>query len=443
MVSRRILIASLFVVFFCGLAFFYSGTNRGGLLEPDISPRPAYAAPSTTFKIYLPLILKNSGPTNPLWRFGVARARRPFTDYVPADIAAMRFGWYVDFGTTSNAPQPYGIQYVPTVRVKQWKVLSSNPVTWTSGGCVTCTYAMPYTYTVSPGLSQIAAMASARPGTLWLIGNEIERVDWDWNGYQDEILPEVYAVAYRDIYNAIKSADPSAQVAIGAVIQATPLRLKYLTRVWDSYFQTYSQTMPVDVWNVHAYVLQEKSCQYYPDSECYGAEVPAGLTETAGMAYTIPDNKNFSLVAQQINALRAWMQARGQQSKPLIITEAGVLYSDWLCDPSGFYCYPGTFSPTQVRDSMMYPAFDYFLNHTDVSLGYPADGNRLVQRWNWYSHDDDSGGSNQNFNGTLFYSGLSSNPQGIAPLGTYWKQYVQPLPAGSIMGSQKVRMRSR
>jgi hypothetical protein len=71
-----------------------------------------------------------------------------------------------------------------------------------------------------------------------------------------------------------------------------------------------------------------------------------------------------------------------------------------------------------------------------MNLGYPADGNRLVQRWNWYSLDDDtccvSGVPNHPYlNGNLFYSGLVSNPQGIAPLGNYWKQYVQPLPPGS------------
>lgn len=440
MSSKRILGVSLFAMLFAGLAFFYAGTDRGDNLGRDVFPRPAYAAPATIFKTYLPLILSPGVPTNPLWRFGVARARRLFTDYVPADITAMRFGWYVDFTATPSAPQPYGIQYVPTVRVKQWKVLSNNPVIWTAGGCVTCTYAVPYTYTVSPGLPQIASMAAARPGMLWLIGNEIERVDWDWNGYQDEIRPEVYAMAYHDIYNAIKSGDLTAQVAIGGMIQATPLRLKYLTLIWDGYSQTYSETMPVDVWNIHGFVLQERSCNFDP-SNCYGAEIPAGLTETLGVQYSVNDNKNFSYVSNNIVALRNWMQQRGQQNKPLIVSEYGVLYPDWAS--------PGNLTPDQVRDSFMYPSFTYFLT-TGVSsaLGYPADGNRLVQRWNWYSLDDDSGcycnysgvPYNQYFNGNLFYSGLGANALGIAPLGTYWKQYVQPLPAGSSppYGPQRV-----
>jgi len=38
----------------------------------------------------------------------------------------------------------------------------------------------------------------------------------------------------------------------------------------------------------------------------------------------------------------------------------------------------------------MLASFDYFLTATDPDLGYPADGNRLVQRWAWYSLDDAS-----------------------------------------------------
>ena len=54
-----------------------------------------------------------------------------------------------------------------------------------------------------------------------------------------------------------------------------------------------------------------------------------------------------------------------------------------------------------------------------------------MQRWNWYSLDDDSLDSSgqQVFNANLFDSGLpGANAQGISTLGSYWKQYVQALP---------------
>ena len=116
------------------------------------------------------------------------------------------------------------------------------------------------------------------------------------------------------------------------------------------------------------------------------------------------------------------MKNHDQQNKPLIITEYGVLLSDW---------YSSDFSSQHVRDDFMYPSFENFLKvPTDssiVSIGYPADQNRLVQRWIWYSLDDDSlGPYGQNYNGNLFHSG-----GGMTSLGTYWQQYVAPLPADS------------
>jgi len=359
----------------------------------------------------------------PLWRFGAAKARRPILEYAQSDVSGLRLGWYVDWTATSDAPEPYGIEYVPMVRVKQWKKdQEENMTTY----CVGCPYWDPPAYTFSPVQSQIEAMAAARPGMLWVIGNEIERIDWP-GGRQDEITPELYAVAYHDIYNIIKTADPTAQVAIGGVIQATPLRLVYLTTVWDTYLSTYSTNMPVDVWNVHAFVLQE-------ERGSWGADIPAGSSATSGEPYGILDNKDFSIAAGHVVAMRTWLKDRGQQDKPLIITEYGVNMPDWFEDPEN----PGTFPfvPQEVRDSFMYPSFDYFLNHTDANLGYPSDGNRLVQRWNWWSLDDDSGyydGDDylQYFNGNLLYSGLGDNPQGLSQLGNYWMQYVQSLAPGA------------
>lgn len=364
---------------------------------------------------YLPLVTKNHWQAAPLWRFGVGQFRQPLDAYEAGDLVGLRLGWYIDWAVTPNAPRPYGIEYVPLVRVKQWKL--ADDLTWTNW-CVDCPYVSPYTYTVSPTPNVIRAAALADPGMTWIIGNEIERIDWN-GGRQDEILPQVYALAYYEIYTLIKSADPTAQVAIGGVIQATPLRLQYLDQVWAAYSQTYSQTMPVDAWNVHAFVLRE-------ERGSWGADIPAGSTVNTGILYSVDDNKNFAIAWQHIRAMRQWMKAKGQQNKPLIVSEYGVNMPAWM---EGF-------SHQQVRDSFMYPSFDHFLNQTDASLGYPADNYRLVQRWNWYSLDDDNGRYDggtylQYFNGNLFYSGLGVGDQGISALGVYWKQYVQALPTGA------------
>jgi hypothetical protein len=409
------------------------------------------AAPTN---IFLPLVLKNQITTSPLWRLGAGKVRRAITEYDPTEMVSMRFGWYQDYKVTNNAPEPYGMEYIPVVRVKQLK-LAADGVS-KSMCCVSCSYWEPYGYTVTPSVSEIQSIAANHPGMTWLIGNEIDRIDSTSTTFgvclhQDEILPELYAQAYHDIYYAIKDpvvGDPTAQVAIGGMVEFTPLRSQYLDRVWAEYTRLANlpennwveKTMPVDVWNIHMYVLRE-------EKDGWGADIPPGLDrESPGMLYNIEDNKDFSLAWDQIVSLRTWMKDHGQQSKPLIISEYGVNFPSWvLCD-----AYPDTtgcpFTPEQVRDSFMYPSFDAFLNHTDANIGYLADGNRLVQRWDWFAIDFDSvkcenGLSYLVLGGALFNSGLnppcSPNdflpPMGISSLGIYWRQYVKNLPAGSTI----------
>jgi hypothetical protein len=376
---------------------------------------------AATAHLYLPLVLKPSiSLGTSLWRFGVAKARRPVSDYENHAITSLRFGWYVDYGTNASAVPNLGMEYVPMVHVKQWKLKPDG--SWTTW-CHTCPYVTPYTYTVSPPLGQLPSFVASRPGLLWAIGNEIERRDWDTGG-QDEILPELYAQAYHEVYTTIKRADSTAQVANGSMVAATPLRLQYLERVWNAYTAAYGQPMPVDVWNLHIFILPEQLGGW-------GAGIPAGLSETQGATYCLvdrTDNRNFSLAWEQIVNFRIWMLNHGQRNKPLILTEYGVSFPDWAL--------PGQFTPPQVRDSYMYPSFDYFLTVVNGAIGYPADGNRLVQRWIWYSLDDDSRSNNygsyvQNYNGNLFSTGYELAPTGLTLLGIYWQQYVQTLPAGS------------
>ena len=151
-------------------------------------------------------------------------------------------------------------------------------------------------------MGQLPSFVASRPGLLWAIGNEIERRDWDTGG-QDEILPELYAQAYHEVYTTIKRADSTAQVANGSMVAATPLRLQYLERVWNAYTAAYGQPMPVDVWNLHIFILPEQLGGW-------GAGIPAGLSETQGATYCLvdrTDNRNFSLAWEQIVNFRIWM----------------------------------------------------------------------------------------------------------------------------------------
>jgi hypothetical protein len=90
------------------------------------------------------------------------------------------------------------------------------------------------------------------------------------------------------------------------------------------------------------------------------------------------------------------MKDHGQQNKPLIVSEFGVLYKHPVCDGQPMFSFP-------FVQEFMINTFDYFFDTKDCDIGYPADECRLVQRWLWYSLDDGSSDSNLNPAGALFY----------------------------------------
>jgi hypothetical protein len=306
-----------------------------------------------THTLHLPLVMDGYvPPSGRLCRFGVGAGR----DIATYPVNSLRMGWYVDWTVTSNPSRPGGITYMPTVRLQQ------------TG---------PDSYAYSPGLDVLSATVRALSGATWLIGNEPDRRRW-----QDSLEPHVYAHAYHDLYYLIKGWDPTAQIAAGGIVQPTPLRLQYLDMVLESYQERYGEPMPVDVWNIHAFILRERSCDCYPE-DCWGAEIPPGIEACEGMLYEIQDNDNLEIFKQNIERFRRWMADRGYQNRPLIITEFGV------------QMWPDLGFPPERVNAYMNGTFDYLMTVTST-LGYPADEYRLVQRWAWYSLSDD------HFNGWLF-----------------------------------------
>lgn len=371
--------------------------------EGALVDAPVRAQENVTNTIFLPMLSQPSS-----FRLGLASVRNPLS--MLEEIETLRAGWYLNWNVQVNPPRPGNIEFMQMIRMHQELTCPlSSPDSWSR---TLCPYKEPHSYTYWPSAATIQEAAKANPGSIWLLGNEMDRRDWKvpWGvGRQDEMLPETYADAYYELYNLIKNADPTARIAIGGVIQATPLRLEYLTRIWDSYKQKYGAEMPVDIWNVHAFVLRE-------ELNGYGAETPPGIDTPTGM-YTENDCSHMAKEPfdAQIRAMRQWMKDRGQQNKPLIVTEYGVLYNSDNHEFNGTDpCADPAVNPASaeaVRNYMLW-TFDYFLNTKDEELGYPADDYRLVQRWSWFSVDhlqvDENGnvifGINQYgslYNGTL------------------------------------------
>jgi len=297
-------------------------------------------------------------------RVGAALALGKLTEY---DWDGAEPGWYLNWQVDPRPSRVGRVRFAQMVRVNE-------------GGFY-------------PPLDTIRRAAQANPGSLWLIGNEPD-VKW-----QDNVTPERYAAVYGELHAAIKAADPTAQVAIGGVSQPTPLRMAYLDRVLAAYRTQFGAEMPVDVWNVHAFILRE-------EQGSWGVDIPPGMDVAQGQLYEIADHNDMEVFRRQITDFRRWMAERRLRNKPLIVTEYGIL----MPASYGF--------PPEVVSDFLVNTFDFFLTARDPELGYRADDNRLVQAFNWYSIAD-----------TTYPTSNLFDPEtrNVSPTGETFKAYVSGL----------------
>ena len=289
----------------------------------------------------------------------------PYNEAGPAGLGELKPGWYLNWTVQASPYRPAGAEFAQMVRVSE-----TGP---------------------RLDLATLASLAQQNPGALWLIGNEMD-VKW-----QDNVTAERYAAIYHDVYAAIKQADPASRIAIGGVSQPTALRLQYLDRVLAAYRQAYQADMPIDVWNVHNFILQEKRGDW-------GVDIPPGMGANSGQLYSIDEHGSLDIFKQQLYAFRQWMAQHGYRNKELIVTEYGILM------PADY-----GFDAERVRDFMI-GTFDFMRTATSGATGLPTDGNRLVQRWCWYSLTDN-----------IYPTGnlLDFNSQELTPLGRDFKAYLE------------------
>jgi len=248
-------------------------------------------------------------------------------------VSQVPFGWYHTWAVGVTPERPGGAEFVQTIRLYQYV----------------------------PTQDMVTQAAQANPGSIWFIGNEPD------NAWQDALTPEQYAVQYHDWRLVILNADPTARIAIAGVTQPTPLRMQWLDRTLSAYQRNYGTPMPVDVWNVHGYILREATSGQ-------GCGIPVGISATSGQTYYSGDSLSIDKFKAQIVAFRKWMAARGYRDKPLIVSEYGVLF------PESFFAD----GMTKIKQFMT-GTMDWMNTATDTTIGYPADNNRLVQRWAWFA----------------------------------------------------------
>jgi len=321
--------------------------------------------------------------------FGIDLNNGPLAQY---DVTQLGAGWYSDWTHDVDPPKPGCLEYIQMICTLGIVVdMDSKQITW--------------------NWVELDQEIAANPGSIWLIGNE---PDAKWPDCDNQ-LPEAYAIIYHEFYHFIKDRDPTALIANGAIVEGSPLRLQYLDLVWDAYQTFYGTAMPVDVWNMHNQIAREKEGDW-------GAGIPPGFPAgTVGQLYHFEDNDSLDIFIQHIRNMRTWMQEHGQRDKPLIISEYGILF----IEDKGF-------TVDRVNDFMT-NTFRCLLYATDADLGYPADGNRLVQRWLWL-------GVNMppwKWNGSLFDYTVHTYPGVITRYGLNYQAFMSdpykasPTPQGT------------
>lgn len=244
--------------------------------------------------------------------------------------------WYFDW-TTKASRRSRQLEYWQTIRVNQ------------NG--------------YSPSREKIEMIAKKYSGYTWIIGNEPDNV------LQDNTSPERYAQIYHELYKLIKSKDRRAKIAIAGVSQPTPARLEYLNEVLESYEQLYNEKLPVDWWNVHAYVLRE-------ENNSWGAGLPVGVSKEPGELYDIEQHGDIFIFQENLIHFRKWMKENGYQNTPLVVTEYGILLSEE-------FGYSQEFISNYLKQTS-----EWLLNYQDEEIGFPEDNYRLVQKFAWFSLSD-------------------------------------------------------
>jgi hypothetical protein len=310
--------------------------SASGLLTPTTQPASSAAPDRSGETLPTPIPTKLNALPQGTWstRAGFGLSTGADAAYWAGLLGA---GWYLNWGVVAQ----------PRTSLEHWQMVRLGT------GCTV------------PTAQIIREVAHHYPGQVWIIGNEPD-VMW-----QDNLTPEQYAQHYHDLYHLIKFADPDAEIAVAGVAQGTPLRLAYLDRVLAAYRTFYRVEMPVDVWTVHGFVLREQA-------DSWGVGIPAGMQENAdlGQLYEIVDHGRLDLFEAQLRAFRTWMAERGYRDRPLALTEFGIL----MPAPYGF--------PPETVASYLQASFQWLEQASDSEIGYPADGNHLVQRWAWFSLAD-------------------------------------------------------
>jgi len=306
------------------------------------------------------------------------------------DMAPLKAGAFLNWGATPPKLNfPAGMEYIHVLRVGDFCQDAD-------GNKIVCPVGTPSPYKrsqelVSPSDHNVQSVILAYPGDVWIIGNE---PDTTYEG-QDDLTAEEYANRFYALATRIRALDPTAKIGFGTIVQPTPIRLRYLDKAWDQLVVKAGNNVQaasdlIDIWTSHGFIMNEVDGQW-------GTGVPPGFEKDHADAVhisisNISDTYSISIFESRIKNYRQWLKKKGEQDKPLWITEYGSFLPP-ITRPQDNY--------VTVSDAItlryMISTFDFMMNATGPT-GMPLDNNHLVQSWFWYSLND----HRYNFGGSLF-----------------------------------------
>ncbi|MBE3144272.1 MAG: fibronectin type III domain-containing protein [Planctomycetes bacterium] len=340
-------------------------------------------------------------------------------------MTPLKAGAFLDWGAKPPSI-PAGMEYIHVLRVRETcdrLVYVEDTVTkiwhwvWVKEKCASLTPPQKTPYqtsldSITPPNSTLKSIIKTYPGGFWIIGNEPDTT----YGNQDDLTADVYASRFFTIAKRIRALDPTAKIGFGSIVQPTPIRLRYLDQAWAKLVSLAGSVQKasslIDIWTSHAFILNETGG--------WGTGIPPGFEDDHADAVVInppySDTYSISIFSKRIKDFRQWLQKKGEQNKPLWITEYGSLI-------------PPIYNPDENNATLsdaitlryMISTFDFMMTAADPSTGMPLDNNHLVQSWFWYSLND----YRDTFGGSLFDIGLKGHPlpPTLTEVGTAFMNY--------------------
>lgn len=313
-------------------------------------------------------------------RFGVAFDQAAVNGTIASyDYSRLgRFGWYID-GTSDYPGCPGPLETLNGSVIERITVVGAAGVD------------------TPPPSGSAAAIRQAHPdwypsGSVWMIGNEIGYDCYTRTPYTADVtnfLVRQYAQTYHQWYDQIKQLDPSYRVMLGAIVpgQDTGLRIdttEFLARLFRTYYDLYSEAMPVDVFNLRP---------YFAGQGMNVARLKAAVTR---FRQNISNVQLAPGVTVDYSDSELWLTAYGVADEAATSEQTCQMLTectDWLCGRAGD---------------------DIFNNQ----IGLATDDGRLVQRWAWFTLD----GNQAAFRSTRLFNDHTQ----ITSVGLQYAEYCSP-----------------